>query len=592
MELESPEQAKPVRAGSRRLLAIVAVIVVLLVVGGAAAYVVLTAPQPSKVLVVGTTDDEITFDPADAYDYFSGNLIQNTMAMLLTYVPGTTNLTTDLLSEVPSLANGGISSTELVYTLHLRANLKFEDGTPINSTVLKYSLDRVVKLNGEPAFLLGYVVKTQEYWKIPGDSANATRKDSAWKNYTAQGVQIVDPTTVKVTLRQKWSPFVSLLAFTITAPVDPKSLRDDKFYPNVIVASGPYRMSTYLPHQRYELTANPNYYGTPPKMSRVTIVRYTTAVDLKLAMKTGAIDIAYRSLLPPDFASFKTDTAVKTQEGDSPVIRYLVFNMCPAADVSLIRPLPADKCPHTTVFSDANGKLLRRALAYASDRSDISSSAYSGTIAPLYSLVPQGMFGHQDAFKTTYGASPNVAAAQALLTQAGFSTANKFTVKLWYTPSHYGDPEIFVAQSLKRAWEATGMVTVTLDLKAWTDYKAAWRAGDFDVFLLGWFPDYFDSDDYVFPFLHWASGGSASFGNWYHNSTGTPNMDALIEQQAATADLTTRANLFAQIQTGLAYDAPYIPLWQTKQTVVFKPTVSGIVLDPIQFFRYFTITVS
>jgi len=69
-------------------------------------------------------------------------------------------------------------------------------------------------------------------------------------------------------------------------------------------------------------------------------------------------------------------------------------------------------------------------------------------------------------------------------------------------------------------------------------------------------------------------------------------MDALIEQQAATADPTQRANLFAQIQTGLAYDAPYIPLWQTKQTVVFKPTVSGIVLDPIQFFRYFTISVS
>jgi peptide/nickel transport system substrate-binding protein len=202
------------------------------------------------------------------------------------------------------------------------------------------------------------------------------------------------------------------------------------------------------------------------------------------------------------------------------------------------------------------------------------------------------MFGHQDTFKTVYGAAPNVAAAQALLTQAGYSTTNKLSFKLWYTPSHYGDPEIFVAQALKRAWEATGMITVTLDLKEWTDYKAAWRGGDFDVFLLGWFPDYFDSDDYVFPFLHWASGGSASFGNWYHNSTGSSSMDALIEQQAATADLTQRANLFAQIQSGLSADVPYIPLWQTKQTVVSKPTVSGIILDPIQFFRYFTISVS
>ena len=569
------------RTWSRKLLAVITVVVVLVLVGGAAAYVLLTAPPPQKVLVVGTTDDEITFDPADEYDYFSGNILQNTMGMLLTYTPGTTNLTPDLLSEVPSLANGGISATELVYTLHLRANLKFEDGTAINSSVLKYSLDRAVKLNGEPAFLLGYIVGTQEYW-----NALSTHDDtiiaSAWGNYTAQAVQIVDSLSVRVTLRAKWSPFVSLLAFTITAPVDPKSFTDNKFYPNVIVSSGPYRLTTYLPHQRYELTANPNYYGTPPKMSRVTIVRFTTAVDLKLAMQTGLIDVAYRSLLPEDFAGFQTNANVKTLSGESPVIRYLVFNMCSAADVT------ASKCPRTTVFSDTNGAIIRKALAYASNRTDIATSAYKGTVSPLYSLIPEGMFGHEDVFKSVYGASPNLASAQQLLTQAGYSTTNKLPITLWYTPSHYGDPEIFVAQALKRAWEATGMVTVTLDLKEWTDYKAAWRAGQFDVFLLGWFPDYFDSDDYVFPFLHWASGGSGSFGNWYHNTT----MDGLIEAQAATANPTQRAQIFGQIQSGLAADVPYIPLWQTKQTVVFKPSVSGIILDPIQFFRYFTISVS
>ncbi len=571
------------RGMSRKLLALVAVVLVLIIVGGAAAYVLLTAPAPQKVLVVGTTDDEITFDPADEYDYFSGNLLQNTMAMLLTYTPGTTNLTPDLLTEVPTLANGGISSSEFAYTLHLRPNLKFEDGTAINASVLKYSWDRAVKLNGEPAFLLGYINGTQEYWDaLSIKPTDDYRIASNYTNYTTQGVQIVDNLSVRVNLRAKWSPFVSLLAFTITTPVDPKSIKADKFYPNVIVSSGPYRLSTYLPHQRYELTANPNYYGTQPKMSKVTIVRYTTAVDLKLAMQTGIVDVAYRSLLPEDFAAFKTNANVKTLEGDSPVIRYLVFNMCSSADQA------ANKCPRTTVFSDTNGALLRKALAYASNRTDIATSAYKGTVAPLYSLIPEGMFGHENVFETAYGASPNLAKAQQLLTSAGYSAASKLPITLWYTPSHYGDPEIFVAQALKRAWEATGMVTVTLDLKEWTDYKAAWRAGQFDVFLLGWFPDYFDSDDYVFPFLHWASGGSGSFGNWYHNAS----TDTKIEAQAATADPTQRATILGEIQAGCAADVPYIPLWQTKQTVVFKPSVSGIILDPIQFFRYFTISVS
>lgn len=132
------------------------------------------------------------------------------------------------------------------------------------------------------------------------------------------------------------------------------------------------------------------------------------------------------------------------------------------------------------------------------------------------------------------------------------------------------------------------MVDVTLDTKEWADYIVAWLAGDFDVFLLGWFPDYFDSDNFVFPFLHSASGGTASFGNYYQNAT----MDGLIEDQGATADPAARAPLFDEIQTGLAWDAPYIPLFQGEQQVVFRPNISGIVLDPVQFFRYFLIDVA
>jgi len=564
----------------KTLYAVVAVIVAILVIGSVAAFVLITsAPPAAKVLVIGTTDDEITFDPADSYDYFSINIIQNTMAMLLTYVPGTTNLTPDLLREVPTLTNGGISPDGLTYTLRLRPNLQFEDGTPINASVVKYSIDRVVKLNGEPAFLLGYIVGTQEFWNEMGKPGEA----SAWENYVSRGVQVVDETTVKVNLRQQWSPFTSLLAFSITAPVSPKSFTDDRFYPNIIVSSGPYRLKTYIPHQRYELEANPKYYGTPPKTSQVTIVRYTTASDLKFAMQTGAIDVAYRSLNPQDFSAFETNANFKTMKGESPFIRYLVFNVCNSADQA------AGECPRTTIFSDATGLKIRRALAYSVNRTDISTSAYAGTVSPLYSLIPAGMFGHRESFKEMYGDGPNLAMARQLLTEAGYSTSNKLAFTLWYTPTHYGEgTEYLLAQALKRAWELTGMVSVTIDQKEWADYRAAWRLGQFDVFLLGWFPDYFDADDYVFPFLHWASGGSASFGNWYHNAT----MDQLIEAEASTSDPVERATIFAQIQTGLAAEVPYLPLFQAPQTVVFKPNVSGIILDPIQFFRYFTISIS
>ena len=563
---------------SRMMWALLAVII--LVIAGVGVYFATRSAVPAeKVLVVGTTDDEITFDTADSYDYFSINLLQNTMAMLLTYVPGTTDLKPDLLTEVPTLANGGISANSLLYTLHIRSGAKFETGDAINATVVKYSIDRAVKLNGLPGFLLEPIKGATGYWNVSAnpDGSWPPAKQSAWNNYTAQGIQKVDDLTVTIHLWRKWSPFPALLAFTITAPVNMKSFTDEKYYPNVIVSSGPYRMRNYIPHQRYELEANPNYFGTSPVVKRVTIVRYTTASNLKLAITTGAIDIAYRSILPQDFNDFKSNSNVRTMEGQSPYIRYLVFNTCsPAGVISLW-------CPRATPFQDVR---LRRALAYATDRADINSTAYAGSVAPLYSLIPMGMFGHTEALRSVYGSAPNLAAAQALLTAAGYSAGSKFAFKLWYTPSHYGDPEIFVAQALKRAWEATGMITVTLDQTDWASYKAAYRTGGFDVFLLGWFPDYFDPDNYVFPFLH--SSGTPSFGNWYKNVT----MDGKIVDQAATSDPATRQADFTEIQSGLAWDAPYIPLFQGTQQVVFKPTVTGIVLDPIQFFRYFTINVT
>src|SRR2546428_14035426 len=127
------------------------------------------------------------------------------------------------------------------------------------------------------------------------------------------------------------------------------------------------------------------------------------------------------------------------------------------------------------------------------------------------------------------------------------------------------------------------MMTVTINEQEWAQYKASRTAGDFDVFLLGWFPDYFDSDDYVFPFLHWASGGSAQFGDWYHNNS----MDAKIEAQAAESDPTARAQILGEIQAGLAADGPYVPLRPTDQPAAVKPTVSRSALETGQLFRYF-----
>src|SRR5436309_2963861 len=105
------------------------------------------------------------------------------------------------------------------------------------------------------------------------DPANTTQQqvDQTWANYStgqAQGVEVVDATTVKIHMGRPWSPMVLLLAFTSLAPVNPTVFKTDAFKPlaSSISASEPYRIDTFVSGERAELVRNPRYFGAPAAM--------------------------------------------------------------------------------------------------------------------------------------------------------------------------------------------------------------------------------------------------------------------------------------------------------------------------------------
>ena len=168
-----------------------------------------------------------------------------------------------------------------------------------------------------------------------------------------------------------------------------------------------------------------------------------------------------------------------------------------------------------------------------------------------------------------------VGAAAAIILTA---PPKRLTIDLWYnSDGHYGDTEPAVAQVIKSSLEATGKLTVNLKSEPWATYTDDFGNGRLPFFLLGWYPDYFDSDDYVSPFL--STSGGQSLGSNYSSA----QMDTWLAQEAATASETTRTSLFGSIQDQLASDVPYIPLWQGNAHVVYKTAVSGVYLHPVTF---------
>ncbi len=109
---------------------------------------------------------------------------------------------------------------------------------------------------------------------------------------------------------------------------------------------------------------------------------------MKLDVQSGAIDIAWRSLTPTDIDSLRSAKGVKVLTGPGGELRYMVFNF---------KTMPGS--------SDAQKQAIRRAMAYSIDRQTLSDKVYKGTFKPAYSMVPDGVLSHVDAFKDAYGSS-------------------------------------------------------------------------------------------------------------------------------------------------------------------------------------------
>ncbi|AET32646.1 ABC transporter substrate-binding protein [Pyrobaculum ferrireducens] len=486
-----------------------------------------TATQQAAVLTIGVTDKVTDLDPSNAYDFFTWEVLYNTMAGLVRYKPGTTDLEPDL-AESWTAQDGG-----KVWVFKLRPNLKFCDGTPLTAQDVKRSIDRVMKINGDPAWLVTDFVERVE-------APNAT--------------------TVVFYLKKPVSYFLALVATPPYFPVHPRYNPDKVDSDQTAGGAGPYCIKTFVRDQQIVLEANPYYYGPKPQFTQVVVRFYKDATTLRLALERGEVDIAWRTLNPPDVEALRATGKYKVVEVPGSFIRYIVLNL------------------NMPELKDVK---VRQALAAAVCRKDIANVVYRGTVAPLFTLIPQGMWSSYPVFQEKYG-DCNTDLAKQLLQQAGYGAGKKLNIELWYTPTHYGDTEKDLAAVLKEQWEATGAVSVTIKSAEWATYVQQLRSGAMMVSLLGWYPDYIDPDDYTTPFLR--SGSNKWLGNGYSN----PQMDQILDKASTELSQQAREQLYRQAQQILAEDVPIIPLIQGRLFIVTKPNIQ-VVVDPTMILRYWAI---
>jgi peptide/nickel transport system substrate-binding protein len=327
------------------------------------------------------------------------------------------------------------------------------------------------------------------------------------------------------------------------------------------VGTGPYQLTKFSPGQQAVLKKYKGYWGKPAKNDGVIIRYYSKSSTMKLALTRGDIDMAFRDFTPTELGALQKTKNIVVHKGSGATIRYLVLN---------VKMAPTDKLA------------VRKAIAYLMPRQAIASRVYHGLVKPLYSMVAAGLPGHTDAFKTTYGATPNTAKARAALVAAGI--ARPVNITLWYTPSHYGDSSADEFAEIQRALQASGLFKVTLKSAEWAQYSDA-LGTQYGAFQLGWFPDYVDGENYLLPFYDAKS-------NFTSNNYNNPKMNSTLAKEQATKSLPKRIALIKAAQAIAAKDAPIIPYWQGAMIAVSRSNVKNVqkTLDPTFIMRFWLIS--
>jgi peptide/nickel transport system substrate-binding protein len=336
---------------------------------------------------------------------------------------------------------------------------------------------------------------------------------------------------------------------------------DEKLNDEEIIGSGPYKLSQYKAGDQAVLEVNEEYTGeNTAKASQVFVKYYSEPSALKLAAENGEVDVAWRSLSPPDIADLEGNDDVTVATGEGSEIRYWVWDVAGQVGKDLA---------------------IRQAAAQVFDREAIAENAYDGTVEPLYSTVPPGYDGATESYKDAYG-EPDPAKAKQILDDAGIKTPVALTVG--WTPTHYGPNAEDEANEVERQLEESGLFDVTLKSTEWEQYQTIYKEGAYDMFMLGWFPDYPDTDDYLSVFL--VDGGF--FQNGYSND----EVNQLVTEEQGTDDQDARVEIFGQLQDIAARDVPMIPSWVGKNVGVYGAGMEGVedTLDPAFIFRFWLVT--
>ncbi|WP_119271643.1 ABC transporter substrate-binding protein [Taklimakanibacter deserti] len=418
---------------------------------------------------------------------------------------------------VPDLATSWEQVDAKTWKFNLVPNATFHNGEKFTSADVKYTFERIL----DPKTASAYA----------GLYAQISSVDAA------------DPAVAVFHLKSSFGPFLTNLA-TNGQIVNKKAIESGDAA-RTPVGTGPFKFVEWVQGDHITLEKNAAYFKSGlPHLDKVTF-RFLPVDQSRIdALSAGELD--WLDAIPlQQVATLK----------DDPRFTYVTSPVAGIPDfLALNTKLPPFDNPK-----------VRQAIALAISRADIRDVAYLGTGELGLIEVPTGSSWYDD--QGVFAAATDIAKAKQLLAEAGHG--NGLTIEYLGLPQY---PELLkTGQVVRDELKQIGieMTIKPVDVSVWFD---AYSTGKYQI-TSAYQERTIDPDNFYSLVLK--SGGPI-------NTVGysNPEVDALIDKAAASADEAERKGIYRQIRTITTSDAPLVFVHFETLNYLMNKNVTGSAITP------------
>jgi peptide/nickel transport system substrate-binding protein len=426
----------------------------------------------------------------------------------------------------PWLATSVDHPDELTYVYRLRKGVKFWDGSELTSADVAHSWDYARRPKAVSAVHFASVkrIDTPDRYTVV---VKLKHPDAGWQYVPAEFVAQVF---------QK--AFHEEHGTTMGAPG------------TLMMGTGPFKFDRLDPTRGAELSANPDYWGGKPRIGRISVKFFANETSMALAFRSGDIDVAPGIGQPQTFAA---TSGAKVQTGPSCSIGLFSMNtqVAPWDDVH-----------------------VRRAVAYALNRSDIIEAYNGGYAQPITTLIPPmqlELLGTSEDVDRLVASMPSyppdLEKAKQEMALSGHPDGFDLTLlSLNGAGQDLSDANQVVAQQLRQIGINARIQQVNLAAYL----KATGPPPDQRPSLLAW-SGCISPDPGFYMFM---LGKQNSETGYNTAGYGPPAVDGLIAEAAAEEDDAKRLALYGQILERVGTDVPYVPLFVNDAVIAISDAFS------------------